>query len=401
MAAAGTIEGLVPRMARNGERPRAQSIAPDPSSIPREHLMMRRLALQCVVASATLFGGSQSLRCQSLGAAPIVTRTQIAPGIFQFTTDDDGYVEQLNSVAIVTDRDVLVFDTNTRPSTARAILAEIRLITPKPVRFIANSHWHPDHWSGNQVYLDAFPDLEIIATEQTRTFMMNVSPGWAATMPRMLARVAKQVDDEVASGKTAEGVALSPARRSKDQADLLKVRDLVEEQRTAVRTFPSLTYTDRLYLHHGGRDFQFISVTGDAAGTTVLYLPKEKVLMTGDVVSYPLPYFTPPLSQHAKSIRELERLDTDVIIPGHGPAFRDKQYLTLEADLFEEIGRQVTAALRRGLFLVDDVVAAVDVDRFRARFTHGDARLNEDFPGFIKGMVRRAYLESRDSQESH
>jgi glyoxylase-like metal-dependent hydrolase (beta-lactamase superfamily II) len=90
----------------------------------------------------------------------------------------DSYVRQLNSVAVVTDSDVLVFDTDTRPSSARLILAEIRKLTDKPVRYVVNSHWHPDHWSGNEVYADAFPGLEIIATRYTRDVMQNVAAAW-------------------------------------------------------------------------------------------------------------------------------------------------------------------------------------------------------------------------------
>src|SRR4051812_25798484 len=102
-------------------------------------------------------------------AAPVpvtVTTAQIAKGVYQFTVAADGYVEQLNSVAVETDRDVVLFDTTTRPSTARIILSEIRKLTGKPVRYVANSHWHPDHWSGNEVFAEANPELEIIATEK-------------------------------------------------------------------------------------------------------------------------------------------------------------------------------------------------------------------------------------------
>ena len=78
----------------------------------------------------------------------LIEKTQIAPGVYQFTTMRDAYVRQLNSVAIVNDDDVLVFDTNTRPSSAQLVLDEIRKLTNKPVRYVVNSHWHPDHWSG-------------------------------------------------------------------------------------------------------------------------------------------------------------------------------------------------------------------------------------------------------------
>src|SRR5947199_8413070 len=79
--------------------------------------------------------------------APVsIARTELAPGIFQFTVASDGYVEQLNSVAIVNDADVLLFDTTTRPSTADQIIAELRKTTAKPVRFVVNSHCPPYLW---------------------------------------------------------------------------------------------------------------------------------------------------------------------------------------------------------------------------------------------------------------
>jgi hypothetical protein len=58
---------------------------------------------------------------------------KIADGVYQFITSPDGYVPNGNSVVIITEEDVVVFDTFTRPSTARLELAEIRKITSKPV----------------------------------------------------------------------------------------------------------------------------------------------------------------------------------------------------------------------------------------------------------------------------
>src|ERR1700721_2750710 len=77
----------------------------------------------------------------------------------------------------------------------------------------------------------------------------------------------------------------------------------------------------------------------------------------GDVVSYPIPYFTPPLSQHAKSLRKLAQIDADVIIPGHGPAWHDKSFLTLEADLFERLVTQALGAEQHGSARVEELGA--------------------------------------------
>lgn len=322
-----------------------------------------------------------------------VDKTEIADGIYQFTAPSDGYVTQLNSVAIVTDRDVLVFDTDTRPSTARAVLAEIRRITPKPVRYVVNSHWHPDHWSGNEVYAQAFPELEIISTNATREFMRNIANAWTVRWPKVAALNQAAVDSERAAGKR------SPDRIRQDVEAAKAYTDYAAEAVGVHRTYPTLTYSDSLTLYHGGREFHLVSVTGDAVGTTILYLPSEKVLITGDAVSYPIPFTRPSPVLHAETLRALARLDVSVIVPGHGPAFHDKAYLNLEADLLDAIATQVRSALERGVVSIDDVNNAVNVDSLRPKFTHGDASLDDDFNFRVSLIVRSAVLALRDGQE--
>src|SRR5581483_2095261 len=328
-----------------------------------------------------------------------VDKTQIADGIYQFTVPADGYVTQLNSVAIVTDRDVLVFDTDTRPSTARAVLAEIRRITNKPVRYVVNSHWHPDHWSGNEVYAQAFPDLEIITTNATREFMRNNANAWAVRWLKLAAMNQANVDTEQASGKGPDGKPIPPDQLRRDVEAVRLYADYAKEAVQVHRTYPTLTYSDSLTLFHGGREIHLVSVTGDAGGATVLYLPNEKILLTGDVLSYPIPFTRPSPVLHAETLRALSRLDLQLIVPGHGPAFHDKAYLVREAALLEAVAAQVRAALERGVVTIADVQQAVNVDSLRAEFTHGDASLDGDFDARVGLIVRSAYLAMRDGQE--
>ena len=277
-----------------------------------------------------------------------VQKVQIADGIYQFSTAPDGYVPNGNSVVIVNESDVLVFDTFTRPSTARTVLAEIRKITDKPVRYVVNSHHHPDHWSGNEIYAEAFPNLEIISSEESRRFMLNIANAWPTVFANNLRKDQADLDKEVSTGKNSDGTVLTAEQRRKDEDDVRLEREFVAEAMKVKRTYPTLTYSDKLTLRHGGREFRFMSMVGDADGTTVLYLPKEKILVTGDVISYPIPYVHFNVSQHAKSLRALAQFDADVIIPGHGPAWRDKDFLNLEADLLDSIVSQVREAVQQG-----------------------------------------------------
>src|SRR3954464_8253217 len=96
-------------------------------------------------------------------AARAPSRTELAPGVFLFATPPYGDVGlDGNSIAILSRDGVLVFDTNGTPAAAAAVLAEIRTLTDKPVRWVVNSHWHWDHWYGTEVYQNAFPDLRIV-----------------------------------------------------------------------------------------------------------------------------------------------------------------------------------------------------------------------------------------------
>src|SRR5258708_5936595 len=72
-----------------------------------------------------------------------VTTSKVADGVYLFTTTpyaEAGFCG--NSVAVITDEGVLLFDSSALPQTARTILTEIQKLTDKPVRYLVNSHWH-------------------------------------------------------------------------------------------------------------------------------------------------------------------------------------------------------------------------------------------------------------------
>ncbi len=330
-----------------------------------------------------------------------VEKAQIADGIYKFTSGPDGYISTTNSIVIVNTDDVLVFDTFSRASTSRTVLDEIRKITNKPVRYVVNSHHHPDHWSGNEVYAEAFPNLDIIATEQSKQYMLNLAKSWPPVWTYRLQKAQTVFDKEVSIGKTADGSALTAEQRHKDEERVRLLRDWVAELMIVKRTYPTLTYDETFTLRDGGREFRFINMVGDATGTTILFMPKEKVLLTGDAVAYPIPGFNSnlPLSQMVKTLKQLSQFDAAVIIPGHGPTIRDKNYLNLCAQLFESVIEQVGHAVQDGLVTVEEIQKVVNVDSFRPQFTHGDKELDQDFQKTVNQMVDSASREARDGRK--
>lgn len=271
-----------------------------------------------------------------------------------------------NVVVIVNDQDVVVFDTATRPGTNRMVLEEIRRLTDKPVRTLINSHWHLDHWSGNAEFVKAFPGIQIVSTLATRDYMKRMGPKFFA--------------DEAGTGTLGEEMAALP------------------------RVLPTVAFEESLVFWSGSREFRLFSATGDATGCAVLYLPNDKVLVTGDVLvrsengDGPPPWTTNSnaITPWWESLRRLDALDASVIVPGQGPALRDKAYLELTITLFASIVEQVHAALERGLVKLGDVQGAVNVEAIGRQYETGGAAPRPEFTRLVNTLVRKVFQESLD-----
>ncbi len=127
--------------------------------------------------SAALFAAGQAVTTSPGRQNPELTliKEVLADGVYLFRapTALDRWTAT-NVVVIVNQDDVTVFDSFTLPATARLAIAEIRALTSKPVRTLINSHWHMDHWSGNDEFRKAFPGIQIIATAETRGYMTRM-----------------------------------------------------------------------------------------------------------------------------------------------------------------------------------------------------------------------------------
>jgi len=371
-------------------------------------MKMRRTVahvIRSVVLCASLLGGARSLAAK---AAPdtSLTKEVLGDGVYLFRAPSAlDLWTATNVVVIVNDQDVTVFDSNTRARTARMVIAEIRKITPKPVRTLINSHWHQDHWSGNDEYVKAFPGLQIIATTQTRDYMKRMgSRFFAEGLNTSVARQRAALDTAVRAGKQRDGSPLTADARQKSEKDIAETAAFAAEVANVKRVLPTIAYTDSLVLWSGGREFRLISVTGDATGSTVLYLPGEKILVTGDVLvtqeegNGPPPWTTNSyaITPWLLSLRGLERLDAKTVVPGQGPAFHDKAYLEITGDLFESIIAQVHAALERGLVTLAEVQAVVNVDSIGRRYTPNATEPDPRFRTLVSGLVRKVHQESLD-----
>src|SRR5262245_42432147 len=126
--------------------------------------MRRVFAILLMIVSAAL-----SLLAQKPARPPAAPADspfdvqRVAPDVYALIRKEPpGLTLDANSVVIVNTDDVVIVDTGAGPSSAKAILAALRTITPKPVKYVINTHWHDDHIFGNQLFRDTFKDVQFI-----------------------------------------------------------------------------------------------------------------------------------------------------------------------------------------------------------------------------------------------
>jgi cyclase len=332
---------------------------------------------------------------------PSPTRVDLAPGIFQFISPDIAGNVDGNSIAIVTDNDLVVFDTTLLPATATNIVKELRSITSKPVRLVINSHWHPDHTGGNDTFASVFPGLEIIASRETRQLMDDTANIYVKTLEYETAQTNREINKELKSGKTSDGKPLAAQDREDLRTQLAMEDRFLGEFKSERARLPTLTFDRALTLYHGGRELRLLALPGHTAGDVAIYLPTEKILLTGDLLAYPVPFCADSHpSAWIASLEVLSRLDTIMIVPGHGTAQRDQKYLTLVLESLRTIKRQVHEALGRGSTLAE-TQKAVNLDAIRGSFTHNDPDLNAIFDGNFTPIVRQMYDEATEGLEQY
>lgn len=317
--------------------------------------------------------------------------TRLAEGVYAIEHEPNG-----NTTVIIGDRQVLVVDTCFLPSSAREDIAQIRKWTDKPIAFAVNTHFHNDHNIGNRVYMDAFPAITIIAHTETAKDMDRFGPGSLMREERSKSSLLEMQK----TGKGPGGQELSDDDKKQIAAALTQQDAVIAELRDLKFQSVTLTFDHDFTIDLGNREVQIKYLgRGNTTGDAVVYLPKEKIVITGDLVVNPIPYFYDGYPvEWAQTLQNLAALDAATIVPGHGPIMHDKTQITLIHDLIQSAVDQMNEKLRQtGPALsrtLDDVKAGVDLTPFRQRFVGSDKDLAAVFDDEASHLVKLVFTEA-------
>lgn len=275
--------------------------------------------MRCFSALAPLL-----LAAASLIAQPGPVR-EIAPGVYYYF-GDEATQKPANCTWVIFHDYVLAIDAN-YPWGAQEILAEIRKTTSKPVRFVFNTHYHHDHSFGNSVFVDA--GAVVISTADTAAEMHTLGQA------------------EWNRSEGSRGHSLKEFRRE----------------------FPTLTFNDRMIFDDGEHRVELIRMgPAHTRGDGVAYLPKEKILATGDLFINGNPWGNNVADPDADYDRWLTVLDTlaswdvSMVVPGHG-GIGDTSTIKLQraylASLLDQVRRGIAAGKT-----ADQLVKEIDLSAY-------------------------------------
>ena len=202
----------------------------------------------------------------------------VADGIYAAIAKP-AYKVNCNAAIIILDDAVLVVDTHSKPSAARVLIEQIKKLTPKPVKFVVNTHFHWDHYQGNEAYPSSWPaGVEIISSEATRTSIEQRGiprvKHEIATMPAEI----EQLKADLQKAPTLE-------RRASTQKDISEAEAYLIELKSMQITLPTMTFDRSLMLHRKTRTVEILWLgRAHTDGDVFVYLPNEKVLVTGDAL---------------------------------------------------------------------------------------------------------------------
>lgn len=273
---------------------------------------------------------------------------KVADGVY-FALAHPQALTNCNAAIFVRSQDVVVVDAHSKPSAAASLIAQIKKeVTPKPVRYLVNTHFHWDHTQGDAAYRATGSKVEIIASEATKQLLaQNASirlkdslDGVPQIIDGLKARLAK---------------ASSRPEREFYQEQIRLAGAYQAEMRSFTPELPDITFAQSYVLNDPVHDLH-IEFHGRAhtAGDVVVFCPQRRAVATGDAIIGWLPNIADGYPREwPRTIHSVAQLAADHVIPGHGPVQANQQRLIQLGNYIEELTGLVEGGRKAGKTLAE------------------------------------------------
>jgi glyoxylase-like metal-dependent hydrolase (beta-lactamase superfamily II) len=247
----------------------------------------------CLLATALLTAGCAS-------AEPAAPAFHLVSGAVPLDKGPDG-----NSIVLDAPDGLIVVDTGRHPEHSAKILAYARE-RGRPIAAIVNTHWHLDHTTGNWDVRQAYPQVQVLASDALE--------GALATY---LKTSREQTEAMLADPKTSpmQRDQVIRARSVTDQPDRIRPNRVVGQSGT---------------MTVAGRQIDVrLAKFAASEGDVWLYVPEAKLAIVGDLVVDIVPFMdTACADGWLKALDEIEQTSFATLIPGHGPAMDRAAFTT-------------------------------------------------------------------------
>jgi glyoxylase-like metal-dependent hydrolase (beta-lactamase superfamily II) len=321
---------------------------------------------------------------------------ELAPGVWSGVRDDSPRFPVMGNVTfVISDEGVVVYDGGGMPAMAEQTMQKIQSLTDAPVTHVVISHWHGDHNFGIFRFAEEYPDVEIIAHEFTNTVFNSTRIAYIDRQRNFVEGNREEFTKIAETGIDSEGKEHSEGDRN-EYVQILEDSVVIEHEFNRAKVTPAnVTLTDKYTIESGGRSIEILYLgQANTAGDIVMWLPEEKIVATGDIVVMPSPYaFNVPPRKWAETLQNINALDYDILVPGHGEIQRDTEYVDLIIEAANSIADQRDALLAKGK-TTEEVQEALDFSAFEERFTHGDEYVKGYYDAYFEVPFRAAAMKA-------
>jgi len=371
------------------------------------------MAASCAASGSIPSQTSAPLTVERIGPAPdngyLPVVERIGDRVHVVRQAAPNFAGVIGNVTIIEQDDSIVLvDSGASYGSGARVVEAVRRVSRKPVSAVIITHWHGDHPLGLSAIREAWPNVEIIATEVTRD-RIAVEANGLPPVPRGQRDPAYEAQRmEIIEGyRNGQLADLAAGAQSDEEragwqraTDSLPVR--VADVAGTYVIEPTRVFTTSLSLPDGSAPIEVrFEGRGNTQGDAVIWLPRQRILVAGDLVVAPIPYmFNVYPNENARTLEHLLAYDPQLIVPGHGEPLQDTAYVRQLIAFIDDIRTQTAALVRQGLSQ-EEVAAQVQLEPMAQAFAADDPWLRFWFQQYAAGpLIESAYLEARGEQPS-